>query len=196
MEGPRFVRGPLVYSADMVGDLAAFESTVLDQAPPGAVVVGASLSPDGRYGAALTFLPCANYLMDDVLYREAIAGWGTPAVAAGESRGAFLVEEIVEFCGTGGKLRRTRPARGSDTRGGVQGAGSIRSLLVRGIGRRLSRRSSSSFVSSRETTLAPRASHASASRPDADRQPLPEVTNAKASRNLSISADKVPRRPG
>ena len=60
----------LVYSAAMASDLAAFESTVLDQAPPGAVVIGASLSPDGRYGAALTYLPSANYLMDDVLVRD------------------------------------------------------------------------------------------------------------------------------
>jgi hypothetical protein len=54
----------------MAADLAAFESTVLDQAPPGAVVIGASLSPDSRYGAALTLLPSANYLMDDVLVRD------------------------------------------------------------------------------------------------------------------------------
>ncbi len=54
----------------MTGQLAAFESTVLAQAPPGAVVVGASLSPDGRHGTALTFLPSANYLMDDVFVRE------------------------------------------------------------------------------------------------------------------------------
>jgi hypothetical protein len=54
----------------MAADLAAFESTVLDQAPPGAVVVGASLVAGHRYGAALTFLPRANYLMDDVLVRD------------------------------------------------------------------------------------------------------------------------------
>lgn len=54
----------------MAGDLAAFESMVLDQAPPGAVVIGASLSRDGRHGAALTFLPSANYLMDDVFFRD------------------------------------------------------------------------------------------------------------------------------
>jgi hypothetical protein len=40
------------------------------RAPPGAVVIGASLSPDGRYGAALTLLPSANYLMDDVFVRD------------------------------------------------------------------------------------------------------------------------------
>lgn len=54
----------------MVSDLSAFEKTVLAQAPPGAVVIGASVSPDGRYGAALTLLPSANYLMDDVFVRE------------------------------------------------------------------------------------------------------------------------------
>jgi hypothetical protein len=54
----------------VAGDLAAFESMVLDQAPAGAVVIGGSLSRDGRYGAALTFLPSANYLMDDVFVRE------------------------------------------------------------------------------------------------------------------------------
>jgi hypothetical protein len=59
-----------VYAADTVGGIAAFESMVLDQAPPGAVVVGASLSPDGRHGAVLTFLPGANYLMDDVFDRD------------------------------------------------------------------------------------------------------------------------------
>ena len=52
-------------------DLAAFESAVLAQAPPAAVVVGLSLSPDGKYGAALTFLPSANYLMDDLFIRDA-----------------------------------------------------------------------------------------------------------------------------
>jgi hypothetical protein len=52
-------------------DLAAFERAVIAQAPPGAVVIGASLSPDGKYGVALTFLPSANYLMDDLFIRDA-----------------------------------------------------------------------------------------------------------------------------
>ncbi len=52
-------------------ELMAFERAVIAQAPPGAVLVGASVSPDSNYGAALTFLPSANYLMDDVLMREA-----------------------------------------------------------------------------------------------------------------------------
>jgi hypothetical protein len=54
-----------------MGELLAFEQAVIAQAPPGAVLVGASISPDGNYRAALTFLPGANYLMDDVLVRRA-----------------------------------------------------------------------------------------------------------------------------
>jgi hypothetical protein len=52
-------------------ELLAFEQAVLAQAPPGAVLLGASVSPDGDYGAALTLQPGANYLMDDVLVRGA-----------------------------------------------------------------------------------------------------------------------------
>lgn len=55
-------------------DVAAFEEAVLAQAPPGAVIAGASISPDGKYGVALTFLPAANYLMDDILTRTG-EGW-------------------------------------------------------------------------------------------------------------------------
>jgi hypothetical protein len=51
-------------------ELMAFERAVIAHAPAGAVLVGASVSPDRNYGAALTFLPSANYLMDDVLVRE------------------------------------------------------------------------------------------------------------------------------
>jgi hypothetical protein len=54
-----------------MGELLAFEQATIAQAPPGAVLVGASISPNGNYGAALTFLPGANYLMDDVLVRRA-----------------------------------------------------------------------------------------------------------------------------
>jgi hypothetical protein len=51
-------------------ELVAFEKAVIAQAPRGAVVVGASVSPDGTYGAALTLLPTAgDYLMDDVFIR-------------------------------------------------------------------------------------------------------------------------------
>jgi hypothetical protein len=55
----------------MVDELAVFEEVVIAQAPPGAVVVGVSISPDGRFGAALTILPTASsYPMDDVFERR------------------------------------------------------------------------------------------------------------------------------
>jgi hypothetical protein len=52
-------------------ELAGFEQGVMAQAPPGAVLVGASVSRDDHYGVALTLLPGPNYLMDDVLVRRA-----------------------------------------------------------------------------------------------------------------------------
>lgn len=54
----------------VMNELVAFEQAVLAQAPPGALLVGASVSPDGKYGAALTLQPGANYQMDDVLVRR------------------------------------------------------------------------------------------------------------------------------
>jgi hypothetical protein len=64
-----------LYAPIVTTDLAALERAVLAQAPPSAVVVGASVSPDGKYGAALTPLPTASdYLMDDVLVRSR-DGW-------------------------------------------------------------------------------------------------------------------------
>ena|GEM_PF-3930624 len=39
---------------------------MLDHGPPGAVIIGADISPDGKYAVALTLLPTANYLMDDL----------------------------------------------------------------------------------------------------------------------------------
>jgi hypothetical protein len=51
--------------------LLDFEQAAMAQTDPDAVLVGASISPDGNYGVALTFLPGANYLMDDVLERRA-----------------------------------------------------------------------------------------------------------------------------
>jgi len=53
----------------IVDELAAFERAVLAQPPPGAVLIGASVSPDGKYGAALTLLPSASYRMDDAFFR-------------------------------------------------------------------------------------------------------------------------------
>jgi hypothetical protein len=51
-------------------DLASLKRAVVGQAPPGAVVIGVSVSPDGRYGAVLTYLSGANYVMDDVFARD------------------------------------------------------------------------------------------------------------------------------
>jgi len=44
----------------------SLEQAVLDHGPPGAVIIGADISPDGKYAVALTLLPTANYLMDDL----------------------------------------------------------------------------------------------------------------------------------
>lgn len=62
---------PLGVSED---DLTGLECAVLAEAPPGALVIGASVSPAGDYGATLTFLASANYLMDDILIRTD-SGW-------------------------------------------------------------------------------------------------------------------------
>jgi hypothetical protein len=117
---------------------------VAKKAPPGAVVIGASLSPDGINGAALTFLPSANYLMDDVFIRDGDrwqingggSGGGISWTALGEGQ-----RGVLRYGGpsSGGHVRRVGRVRG----GGVQGACSIRSLLVRGMGRRFPRESSS-----------------------------------------------------
>lgn len=45
---------------------SSLEQAVLDHGPPGAVIIGADISPDGKYAVALTLLPTANYLMDDL----------------------------------------------------------------------------------------------------------------------------------
>jgi hypothetical protein len=44
----------------------SLEQAVLDHAPPGAVIIGADISPDRKYAVALTLLPTAEYLMDDL----------------------------------------------------------------------------------------------------------------------------------
>lgn len=63
---------PTRFNLQMVqrDDITSLERAVVAQAPPGAVVIGASVSPDGVYGATLTYLPSANYLMDDVFTRD------------------------------------------------------------------------------------------------------------------------------
>jgi hypothetical protein len=59
-----------LYAPDVDDGSSAFEEAVLAQAPPGAVVVGSAISPDGKYAVALTILPTAtNYPMDDIFER-------------------------------------------------------------------------------------------------------------------------------
>jgi len=54
----------------MSDELVRFEEAVLAQAPPGSIVVGSAISPDGSYGASLTILPSAtDYPMDDLFER-------------------------------------------------------------------------------------------------------------------------------
>jgi hypothetical protein len=58
-----------------VDERVTFEQAVMNQAPPGSVLVGTSVSPDGQFGASLTLLPSANdYPMDDVFVRTS-NGW-------------------------------------------------------------------------------------------------------------------------
>jgi hypothetical protein len=55
-------------------ELEQFEQAVMKQAPPGAKLVGASISPDGNHGVSLTYVPTATYLMDDLFVRTS-EGW-------------------------------------------------------------------------------------------------------------------------
>jgi hypothetical protein len=58
-----------------VNDLTRTVSeVVIADAPPGAAIVGLSIAPDGQRAAALTLLPSANYLMDD-LYELVEDAW-------------------------------------------------------------------------------------------------------------------------
>jgi hypothetical protein len=89
-------------------ELLAFEQAVIAQAPPGAVLIGASISPDGTYGAALTFQPGANYLMDDVLVRRA-GHWGTyVGGSGGANRGASSDRKTLASCATEVRPPRVR----------------------------------------------------------------------------------------
>jgi hypothetical protein len=65
-----------------MGELLAFEQAVIAQAPQARSSLALPLSLDGNYGAALTFQPGANYLMDDVLVRRADE-WETYVGASG-----------------------------------------------------------------------------------------------------------------
>lgn len=56
----------------MEDDLASLERAALAKAPPGAVVAGSSLSPDGRYGVVLTLAGAQrDYPMDGIFARFA-----------------------------------------------------------------------------------------------------------------------------
>ncbi|HEU5278725.1 MAG TPA: hypothetical protein VFU26_07475 [Gaiellaceae bacterium] len=76
-------------------DLASLENAVLQQGPRGAVLIGASVSPDKRYGATLTFLQSANYLMDDVFERGE-HGWEQFTGGSGGGISWSLIDEDSE----------------------------------------------------------------------------------------------------
>jgi len=103
----------------MTEELQAFEDAVIVQAPPGAVVVGASISPDGKYGVALTLLPSArDYPMDDLFERV-----GNRWLDAGGGSGTGISWSSMSEDGSNGVLRygdearRVPPRRGSPTKG-------------------------------------------------------------------------------
>ena len=73
-------------------EVTLFEHAVLAQAPPCSVVIGASLSPDGRFGAALTYLPSAHYLMDDFFERSG-SDWSCRAGGSGGGMYWILIGE-------------------------------------------------------------------------------------------------------
>jgi hypothetical protein len=84
-------------------------AAVTAQAPSGAEVIGASVSPDGLYGAAVTYLPSASYLMDDVF--EFVEGsW---QLHSGGSAG--LSWTSLEDEGTSGVMRYVDEAPGDAT---------------------------------------------------------------------------------
>jgi hypothetical protein len=105
-------------------ELAAFEETILVQAPPGAVVVGASISPDGKYGAALTLLPSASdYPMDDLFERV-----GDRWMDAGGGSGTGISWSSMSEDGSNGVIRYGDEA----PPGFRQGVGRVRRARGRG----------------------------------------------------------------
>lgn len=67
-------------------EIEALSEAVLAGAPPGAAIVGLSVAPDGQRAAALTLLPSAGYLMDDLFeyvdgaWRSHKGGSGGPGI--------------------------------------------------------------------------------------------------------------------
>jgi hypothetical protein len=79
----------------------ALEAAVLAHAPPGAVIVGVSVSPDRRHGASLTLLPSAtDYPMDDLFERL-----GDRWVDAGGGSGTGISWSSISDDGSRGVLR-------------------------------------------------------------------------------------------
>jgi hypothetical protein len=79
----------------------AFEEAVLARTPPGSIVVGSGISPDGRLGVALTILPSANgYPMGD-LYERINGRW----VDAGGGSGGGVGWTSLGRTGDTGALR-------------------------------------------------------------------------------------------
>jgi hypothetical protein len=71
----------------MDDDQASFEEAALSVARPGSVLVGAAISPDGRYGVAVAILPSrSDYPMEDLFERidgrwTSIGGGGGAALS-------------------------------------------------------------------------------------------------------------------
>lgn len=94
----------------MTDELAALEAAVLAHAPPGAVVGGSAISPDGRYAATLTILPSASGHPMDNLFERTDDGWTD---AGGGSAGVSWTS--LDADGDSGVLRYADEAPGGAT---------------------------------------------------------------------------------
>jgi hypothetical protein len=77
---------------------------VLGRTPPGSVVVGSGISPDGRFGVSLTILPSASsYPMDDLFEhidgRWVDAGGGSCGGVGWTSLGGTGDRGVLRFAG-------------------------------------------------------------------------------------------------
>jgi hypothetical protein len=55
-------------------DVDEFEEVVVRLSPRPTVILGSSVSPDGRFGAVLTLIPSADYVLNE-LYEHTPDGW-------------------------------------------------------------------------------------------------------------------------
>jgi hypothetical protein len=78
----------------------ALEAAILADAPPGALIIGASVSPSGQQAAALTLLPSAHYLMDDLFVRTSNGWEGLEGGSGGGVSWSFFSDDEI-----GGVLR-------------------------------------------------------------------------------------------